>query len=244
MHDLMKIKKIFGQCKSIIELNHALEKFLQNEGITMFTFTAYAAPGSKSPIKYDCASKNIYDWHKYYLSEHFEEVDHDLHNARLSVLPIFWKLKQQVATAKTPREKQLRKESLALKSHVEKGISIPIHGPNGDFSILLLQQCKGDRGLECYEKDELNFLTLGYLYYSFLRKLLMQQSSQGSDTGLTVREKTCLSLAAEGFTAVEVAQMTGITERTVRFHMANINKKLGANNKSQAIYLAQLQGLL
>ena len=61
---------------------------------------------------------------------------------------------------------------------------------------------------------------------------------------LTERELMCLRLAAEGATAADVSNASGVGERTVNFHMANAISKLGAANKTHAVALAMRLGLL
>lgn len=55
---------------------------------------------------------------------------------------------------------------------------------------------------------------------------------------LTGRERECLRLAANGETSDDIALRLGITERTVRFHVANSCQKLGVQRRSQAIVKA------
>lgn len=243
--DLMTLKKEFAQCKKLADLNTALQVFLRRHHITTFAFTYYSLrPGQQNKVKYDFVSENIRAWHEYYLAQNFEEVDSDLKKARQNILPIYWELKQQLKTAKTLREKQLRQDAIQLKVKVEKGLSIPIHGPDGDFAILLLQQCQQEKGLESYAQQEFNWLALGYLYYQFVRNFLLKEKPKQVGHDLTQRELQCLRLAAQGLTAQEIAQQIGLTCRTVNFHWQNIQKKLGARNKTQSIHLAQIKGLL
>lgn len=59
---------------------------------------------------------------------------------------------------------------------------------------------------------------------------------------LTSRERDCLVLSGRGHTEKEVAQRLDISPNTVRVHIENIKRKLGASNKSHAIVLALLRG--
>lgn len=49
------------------------------------------------------------------------------------------------------------------------------------------------------------------------------------------RERDCLAFLADGRRDREIADLLGITEVTVRFHVDNARKKLGARNRTQAI---------
>lgn len=55
---------------------------------------------------------------------------------------------------------------------------------------------------------------------------------------LSQREVECLRMAATGLTDCSAAQAMGIKRSTVRFHLHNACRKLGATNRSAAIYRA------
>jgi DNA-binding NarL/FixJ family response regulator len=63
-------------------------------------------------------------------------------------------------------------------------------------------------------------------------------------TRLTSREQEVLTLVAEGRTNHEVAALLWVTEQTVKFHLANVYRKLGVANRTQASSWAHAQGLL
>ena len=61
---------------------------------------------------------------------------------------------------------------------------------------------------------------------------------------LTKREKEILCLVQTGKTNKEIASEEIISEATVETHLSNINKKLGARTRIQAINLAKESGLI
>lgn len=61
---------------------------------------------------------------------------------------------------------------------------------------------------------------------------------------LTARETQCLTWAAEGKSAWEIATIIGCSERTTKFHISNACKKLNATNRYQAITKAILGGYI
>lgn len=62
--------------------------------------------------------------------------------------------------------------------------------------------------------------------------------------GLTRRELEILQLVAEGHSNAELARMLWVTEQTVKFHLANVYRKLGVKNRTQAARWAHEHGLL
>jgi DNA-binding CsgD family transcriptional regulator len=61
---------------------------------------------------------------------------------------------------------------------------------------------------------------------------------------LTPREFECLSWAAYGCSDKEIALELGCTHDTVRFHIKNIVRKLGASNRTHAVAVAIQNGLV
>ena len=61
---------------------------------------------------------------------------------------------------------------------------------------------------------------------------------------LTPREQDVLELLAEGLPNKAIAARLGISDQTVKFHVASISSKLGATNRTEAVRLALRRGLL
>jgi DNA-binding NarL/FixJ family response regulator len=61
---------------------------------------------------------------------------------------------------------------------------------------------------------------------------------------LTPRERQVLALLAEGLANKAIAPRLGITEHTVKAHVAAIYDKLHAGNRAEAVVAAARQGLL
>jgi DNA-binding NarL/FixJ family response regulator len=66
----------------------------------------------------------------------------------------------------------------------------------------------------------------------------------GRTASLTRREHEILSLVVEGRTNSEIAKLLWVTEQTVKFHLANIYRKLGVTNRTQASYWAHSLGIV
>jgi DNA-binding NarL/FixJ family response regulator len=61
---------------------------------------------------------------------------------------------------------------------------------------------------------------------------------------LTDREREVLRLVAQGLPGKQIARALDISERTVKFHTSSILRKLGADNRAQAVALATQRGLI
>jgi DNA-binding NarL/FixJ family response regulator len=61
---------------------------------------------------------------------------------------------------------------------------------------------------------------------------------------LTGRETEVLELIAEGLPNKAIAARLGISDQTVKFHVASLGGKLGAANRTDAVRLAVRRGLI
>lgn len=61
---------------------------------------------------------------------------------------------------------------------------------------------------------------------------------------LTRREIDVLQLLTEGLSNKSIAERLGISDQTVKFHVASISSKLGASNRTDAVRLGLRRGLV
>ena len=61
---------------------------------------------------------------------------------------------------------------------------------------------------------------------------------------LTPREKDVLALLADGHRNRDIAERLGISEHTVKFHLAAIFGKLGASTRTEAVRKGMKLGLI
>lgn len=69
-------------------------------------------------------------------------------------------------------------------------------------------------------------------------------ATAGPDSDLTFREREILALLAEGSSNKDIADQLTISPHTVKRHVYNLTKKLGARNRRQAVAMAREKDLL
>jgi DNA-binding CsgD family transcriptional regulator len=69
----------------------------------------------------------------------------------------------------------------------------------------------------------------------FLKAGEIKKSKVTKDFDLTPRELEVLSLLSSGATANAIGAVLFLTEATIKTHLANIYRKLGAANRAQAV---------
>ncbi|MBI3177334.1 MAG: response regulator transcription factor [Chloroflexi bacterium] len=75
---------------------------------------------------------------------------------------------------------------------------------------------------------------------------ILQQLREGDTAGetLTAREAQVLRAVAAGQTNKAIALKLGISEHTVKFHLASAMSKLGAASRAEAVAVAFRRGLI
>lgn len=76
-----------------------------------------------------------------------------------------------------------------------------------------------------------------------LASMIRDERREGIEP-LTPRELEVLALLARGNKNAEIAGELFITERTVKFHVSSLMRKLGAENRTEAVSLAAQRGLI
>jgi DNA-binding NarL/FixJ family response regulator len=83
------------------------------------------------------------------------------------------------------------------------------------------------------------------LYFADTQKAPRPRPAVEADNALlTRREREILEYVALGSTNAEVAHALWVTEQTVKFHLANIFRKLAVANRTQASRWAHAHGLV
>jgi DNA-binding NarL/FixJ family response regulator len=85
----------------------------------------------------------------------------------------------------------------------------------------------------------------GSLLEPVVASRLIDHLQRTDDTNLlTEREREVLALLAQGKSNKAIAATLVITERTAKFHVSSIMRKLGASNRTEAVTIAAQQGLV
>jgi DNA-binding CsgD family transcriptional regulator len=229
---VFELHQRLSQAKSIDELNKTITRYFGKQAISSIAFTYYQKhTKSGSKLRYHWVSAQLKLWHEYYLESNYADIDRTLENSHNRVLPQFWDVRLQLSKAKNNREKTLRLESIDYG--IDKGLNIPLHGPDGDFMVLVIHQRIDEQGLTDWQQKQFEWMPMLQCYY---HHLLMHLDVKRIETNsLTKREQQCLELTSKGLRVDAIAMQLKITARTVNFHLQNANKKLGGNNKYHSI---------
>lgn len=100
---------------------------------------------------------------------------------------------------------------------------------------------------ETINKESLKFNVSFYdvMNVKIMRKCFFRGDGDLKDFDLlSCKEKRILILTSEGYTSHEIADMIFVSVNTVNFHIKNTLRKLNAKNKTQAVAIAIILGLI
>jgi DNA-binding CsgD family transcriptional regulator len=130
----------------------------------------------------------------------------------------------------------------ARKFGLVTGVTHPVHGPVGDRTTLGF--IKGVGGIQA-EREILATLSDSQLIACYAHRAIgritekqpgaASAQPQGPTPLLTARERECLSWAATGKTAAQVAATLSLSEATIIYHLTKARRKLAADNSRHAI---------
>jgi DNA-binding CsgD family transcriptional regulator len=172
-------------------------------------------------------------WAENYLQRGYFAIDPLIRHAQTSTLPALWDEKM----FHTEASNEFWEDALGFG--LRTGLSLAVHHQPGVTGIFSLAT---DAVLDHDEHQLAALLGRAQIFASLLHYAVMRLESPKLipevTAALTAREQECLKWAADGKTAWEIGQLLNISERTAVFHINNVIRKLGANNKTQAIVRA------
>ena len=179
------------------------------------------------------------EWRDRYDAERFAYVDPTVGHCLISTLPIVW----EPEAFSTRGGRALYEEACGVG--MRTGVTLPIHGPNGEVGLLSLASDaapgeKFTRGLARSMGD----LTL-IRDYSFASSVAFVHHGEGEGVPrLTRRELEVLNWVMAGKSSWEISMIVRCSEATINFHLANVRQKFNVNTRQQAVVKAIALGLL
>lgn len=94
--------------------------------------------------------------------------------------------------------------------------------------------------------EDINYLIILMYLVPYLHTVLLQvyTHSVNKNVSITKREKEVLEFVKIGKTNWEISRILDISERTIKFHLQNVMKKLGVSNRVYAVVMALKIGLI
>lgn len=178
-------------------------------------------------------------WVDTYTASGFFAIDPIVKRGMTQSTPILW---ADVVRDEEGGDEQGREVmQLASEYGIRDGVTFPWHGANGHVGLLsFITSEPRTRAQWLSAVPFLSWLSM-HIFEAVARVCLAGLSPHDA---LSLRELEVCRWAAEGKQVSDIAQILGITPRTVTFHLNNVVSKLGASSKSQAISWALKQGMV
>ena len=160
-----------------------------------------------------------------------------------STLPIDWadiQSREQLHPLESQAWRYLADMGLA------SGCTTPVHLPGGKFAVVsaILDSSTRDWNI-LFDNTRETLFQLTHLFHETVsKKGFKNQVKTGTRARLSPREQECLRWSAVGKTSPEIAVIIDRSVETVRLHLKNANRKLGASNRAHAIAKAMQLGLM
>ncbi|MBW8898318.1 MAG: LuxR family transcriptional regulator, partial [Massilia sp.] len=178
-------------------------------------------------------------WRERYDAERYAYIDPVVSHCMTSLLPLVW----VPELFRSPVQRNFYDE--ACSHGLRAGVSLPIHGPNGEFGVLSFGAAvEADERFVREVGTMLPELALirDYAFTSGVRFCPVAPAE--AVPRLTPRELEVLNWVMVGKSSWEISKITGCSEATVNFHMGNIRQKFNVNTRQQAVVRAISLGLI
>ena len=167
-------------------------------------------------------------WLEIYISEQFDRIDPVVAEHRLHFGLQYWTDSYQ----KHPGTKQF--VACAFDYGLKTGYSYGLKTPGSDTASLF---CFGGRSMERHIRTCLIIQSVvPHLHQALVRIVApLENRRHVADPGFSPREKEVLNWVKVGKTTWEISMILSISERTVKFHIQNILRKVHATTRAQAV---------
>lgn len=155
----------------------------------------------------------------------------------VAVLDISMPHMDGIEVARTVQEEELHTKVLLLTAHKDQ--ALVKRALRTGASGYVLKDCAFEELL-----DAIRCVASGGLFVSPSVGENIACIKDKKHPPLSEKEKEVLRWMAAGKGNWEIAKLLGITERTVKFHVGNLMKKLDAVNRAQAVAVATQKGLI
>lgn len=227
-----------GGCITVEQMLEGISVFAKNFGCQ---WVAYGTPVhvQNSRRKYlnrlETISNYPRPWQEHCLKEGYDKLDPSVKARQSQSLPILWGTAYCDPNT-TDRERRIFDE--AREFGLKAGVTVPLHGRWGDFSILNFGQTEENE----LTKFAIDCLQLAGLFFHL--KVGIRLDLNGDRPRLTPREEECMFWIAQGKSSGVIASLLGISPNTVDFHIKSIHRKLGTGNRTVAAIKALTLGLI
>jgi DNA-binding CsgD family transcriptional regulator len=177
------------------------------------------------------------DWIDRYVAEDFLLLDPIPRWARNCGRPISWR---ELIHALPPRDRGRKVIKAGAEYGYTEGLAVPTRSADNSLGLVTFGGARDPLSVE-----EQVFLTM-------IARATFEEAERIDNRGeagrpaaiLSAREIECLALLVRGHSDRQIAEILGVTEPTVRFHLGNARDKSGAVSRTHLAALIAAQGFV
>lgn len=221
---------------SLGQLNDMFASTLHAFGYPFFGCLHYASPGRPFQPRM-LFGRSSGEWRMHYTRNQLAMHDPTVGQIFARATSFSWADVQ--STDLRPAEAEVFSE--ASKAGLHSGFLVPVTGSHGDVVGVIMTS---DTILDHDAPERATLTAIATIYAACGVSLLELTGDEPTATPLTSRECQCLSWASQGKTDWEIGRVLQISPRTVETHIDNARAKLGAKNRTSAVFEAWRRGWL
>lgn len=237
--ETLEVIEGFSETGNPEELETRLQDTVRRLGFTEYSYLGFRPPITNETL---FVAANYPDgWVERYLDQRYLYTDPMLTTAKRSRLPFYWKSLRRSADL-TRGEKKILNEGAEFG--IRYGLTVPVHGPNGEFATLSLASQENEAELDALWTHKVHLFHL--IAHHFHAAVWERIATDDIDMApvLSPREAEILTWTARGKSAWEISEILNVGEGTVVTHLKRVHEKLNTSNKTHAVAKACVKGLI
>lgn len=221
--------------KTADEVMSELGKAARHFGFSSFAVSGLPAPGERLD-PYFLLNGWPDGWFERYVEQNYVHVDPVIQHTRASDDAFVWSEVLPVKLSRTAR----RVMNEASDFRMLDGFSVPIHGTAGMQAIVTYGAETVDLSPEA--RGALHIISI--YAHNRLRAMFMENETKRPAVRITAHELEIIRWCAAGKTNWEIAEILGLSSRTIQHELANACRKLKVVNRAQLVAEAFRLGII
>ncbi len=221
------------------DIFNAVLRHIEPQGFEKFSYMLTVPPqGARRPLY---MTNYPVEWTRRYVEKRYISEDMVSRFAASSLRPFLW---NSLGNQYDLTSSQRTVFNEATDFHLRSGGAVPIHGPGAAKATFAVANDMPTEQFAALFKAQRHEL---HLVATYAHERMMQiglGDTPAPVPKLTSREVEVLTWSSRGKTAWEIAEILGLSDETVRDHIKHACRKLNTSNKTHAIAVALLHGLI
>lgn len=236
-----RFSRFVEECVYLTDVSDLLGRlriFLDGFGVDVLSYQIVADDLYKIPIDHGLIYENFPEgWIRHYIDDDLERIDPILEYSRKAPAPFHWS-EVEKRMRLTPAQMRFLEE--LRTSGLSDGLAIPIYSAIGDMAYFGVGVKHGELHLR---QEEMAQVVLA-CQLTHNRYVALTNARAKPSARLSPRETEALSLVACGMSNNEIAQKMSVSGNTVDTLIRRCFKKLGTQNRLEAVLQAIGSGLI